>query len=259
MSETGGQVPDIGRLALPESFFLLARDERTGELLMSDQLHGLALAAAQLAELVLANQVVISEGRAFTTPHRAKREAEAVLVTDIVNRLHERGLGTPAGAMEYIERHTFHPVPATAEQALKSVEENGARPVFDYLSYLGEFADEVLRAQLLAEGVVRVQPTRLPMRRPRVVTREEDLPTRVRAAVVIPLRRAEPLSARAAILLALALATGVDAARPLEWSQLRGPHYDFAQSRIRDALDPALTHLIDHLDAAVHRAVSARI
>lgn len=245
-------------LAASEQYFLLAHHEQSGKPLVDERVIGRGVAAAALIELAIAGAIDVRNGLVVADDRRTVRAEGASLVRHVLLDLAARELEPVPGAAEYIERHRFHSASPYAEYVLAQVElqgkrPDGKRPVADWLRYLTGPAYAEVRTNLIARTILTERPSRVPGR-PSHFEPLSNITSKLHALALMPILRSDPLGEQTAALAALVVATGIDTADPLAWSEL---HREPAHiERVYKSLSPPVTELIERLRTEVTAAVT---
>lgn len=248
------------RLPLPEEAYLIAHDNG-GKPLLPDRVLGMFLAAAQLAELCVANLIVIEETDVVPQPRRAERHALASRLRDLVMDMRYQDVEPPLGSDAlgaYIALHSFGTASMTSQQALTFIDAEGTAPVGDYLSYLGQSATATVRQWLVSKGFLEARASYNPLARgPRVQPARIDVVVQIHNQTIAAVNQGGLLDPHNAILLGLIASSGLDAVIPELWLPMTAER-DVLNKRVREALTPALKRLLKSLHGAVTSAVASQ-
>lgn len=209
-----------GRLA--DDFWLMAHDELTGRARVAQRILGLGVAGALLGELAMSERVGVRDGCVVVLDSRAPGDAVAGVV-----------LGYLAA-------------------------EGRARPVRDWLVFLGESAAERVGARLSGAGLLVAHPSRVPLRADRLVPADTQSAVMPLVNLCTKAMRGRPVDASGAMLAGLAQATGLD--HPGLWEVRNTPRAARFLSETLAVLSPAsLRELIRHTEAAVAGAITSHV
>ena len=208
-----------GRLA--DEFFLLAHDDTSGKPLLPNRVAGFALAAALLGELGLAGRIAVRD--------------DALVVLDRASSF--TGL---ADQLEYV---------------LEA--EKPARPVRDWLEFLGQHATRDVSSRLVTSKVLIRRPSRFPLRPPRLIPADPNSAAVVSATLVTDLVRFRPLDARSAMLAGLVRATRLERDHPAFFEVRDQPAVQqYLDAVLAELSPPVLGDLLRQTEAAFATAVA---
>jgi Golgi phosphoprotein 3 (GPP34) len=213
-------------LALPECFYLLAHNPRTGGPLLPPRVSGVGLSAAVLAELLIAGRVAVHTDTQKVRPIWVE-DQHAPWISAVAARVQERIREEKAGAV-----------------------------LGQWLAYLAPEVSRQIRDALIYSGVLETRPRRALLARAYHAPTDPNLAHAVNSAALMPLWRGEAPGASNAVLLGLVKAAGLDAGRYSVWGDLglmptEAAGYTGTHGEV-------ITILLDHVATAVNTAVTTQ-
>jgi hypothetical protein len=248
------------RLTLPGWCFLLLHDAVTGRPILPERSIGAVVAAAVLAELILAGRLDVDEPDLHLRAYTDAEFREAERVVNLISRL-------PEGADDGILRRRASWLPpvrnrlpeisVAATRVLTQFRTTSRAMRLDawFRRLLPESAGAV-RDELAESGVVRAQRVRRGLRERTFYPPTDSFEvTLLRGSIIGPLTRSgsPPQAAPLALALELARSSGLTRARPDDWIGIKAHPTRAHVTPVH--FRPAFTRLLDLVEEAADAAV----
>lgn len=227
-TETSPVREDLRMLTLPGRFCLLAFNEYSGKLMLPDAVLGLGIAAAALAELVLAERICI-DAASQTVRHYTKAEFVAARqLGELVGFFGGEGAAGVRFAvcardtafafdLPPVDGH-ISPLSAPAGRALLYLQSRSHSSIGKWLAVLADAEPDRLLANLAFAGVLAAEPRRIRREKLRYRPVRPHTAGYIHSAIVSPIARNEYPALPDVVLLELVRATGLDMAARSQWT-----------------------------------------